>query len=461
MKPLRAPLLSRLLPLAAAALALASGTARAQSLLELYESARGHDASFVGAKAQFEANLAKANQALGGILPNIALSTSMTRTYIDFRYDNPALVQQISPTTPTSIPPRTYGTATGAVVLTQPIYRPAAWAAYRQGGQQLQLAAAQYEAAEQDLLVRVSQAYFDVLNAEDTLSFVQAQKKAVGEQLAAAKRNFEVGATPITGVRDAQARYDLTVTQEIAADNDLRVKRLALDLLVGTTNARPLRLRAAASLVDAPKDSLDQWVSTSEASSPLVRQAQIALEVARLEIDKAVAGHKPTVDAQIAYAGTRNINGTAINSFDTHVFAPYAQVVMSVPLFSGFTTANRVKETQALENKAQADLEAARRSVAQATRSAYLGVMAGLSQVKAYESAEASTQSSVDANRLGYSVGVNISIDVLNAQSQLFQTKRDLAKARYDLVMTHLKLRQAAGTLTPQDLEPINALLVR
>ena len=309
--------------------------------------------------------------------------------------------------------------------------------------------------------MRVSQAYFDVLNAEDTLSFVQAQKKAVGEQLAAAKRNFEVGATPITGVRDAQARYDLTVTQEIAADNDLRVKRLALDLLVGTTNARPLRLRGTDKLVDAPKDSLDQWVSTSEASSPLVRQAQIALEVARLEIDKAVAGHKPTVDAQIAYAGTRNINGTAVSNLDTHVFAPYAQVVMSVPLFSGFATTNRVKETQALENKAQADLEAARRSVAQATRSAYLGVMAGLSQVKAYESAEASTQSSVDANRLGYSVGVNISIDVLNAQSQLFQTKRDLAKARYDLVMTHLKLRQAAGTLTPQDLEPINALLVR
>jgi outer membrane protein len=134
---------------------------------------------------------------------------------------------------------------------------------------------------------------------------------------------------------------------------------------------------------------------------------------------------------------------------------------MSVPLFSGFATANRVKETQALESKAQADLEAARRSVAQATRSAYLGVMAGLSQVKAYESAQASTQSSVDANRLGYSVGVNISIDVLNAQSQLFQTKRDLAKARYDLLMTHLKLRQAVGTLTPQDLEPINALLVR
>ena len=458
MKHPRASLLSRLLPLAAAALALCGPHAHAQSLLALYESARGYDASFVGAKAQFEANLAKANQALGGILPNIALSTTATRTYLDLRYDRP---EQFLPGTPPATTPRTFGTYSGAVLLNQPLYRPAAWAAYRQGGQQLQLAAAQFEAAEQDLLVRVSQAYFDVLNGEDTLSFVQAQKKAVAEQLAAAKRNFEVGATPITGVRDAQARYDLTLTQEIAAENDLRVKRLALDLLVGQSNAKPLRLRTVGPLVDAPKDSLDQWVSTSEANSPLVRQAQLALDVARLEIDKAMAGHKPTVDAQIAYAGTRNISGNAVSSFDTHVFAPYAQVVMSVPLFSGYATTNRVKETKALESKAQADLEAARRSVAQATRSAYLGVMAGLSQVKAYESAEASTQSSVDANRLGYSVGVNISIDVLNAQSQLFQTKRDLAKARYDLLMTHLKLRQAAGTLTPQDLEPINGLLAR
>ena len=447
----------RLRPLTVAvALLWGSAGAQAQSLVELYDAARNYDAGFISAKSLFEANLAKANQTLGGILPNIALTATVTRTHYDLTYDKP----QTLPANVTIPTPRTYGTQTGAVSLTQPIYRPAAWAAYRQGGHLLQQAAAQYEAAEQDLMVRVSQAYFDVLTSEDTLSFVKAQKQAVGEQLAAAKRNFEVGAATITGVRDAQARFDLTSAQEIAAENDLRVKRLALDLVVGQQNTQPKRLAQAQNkLVDAPKEDLQTWVSTSESSSPAVRQAQLALEVARLEVDKAVAGHKPTIDAQLVSSRTRNIDGTAISPSDTHVFSPYAQVVMSVPIFSGLTTMYRVRETKALEDKAVADFDAAKRNTAQATRTAYLGLVAGLSQVKAYEAAEASSQSSLDANKLGYSVGVNINIDVLNAQSQLFQTKRDLAKARYDVLLSSLKLRQAAGTLTPQDLLPINALL--
>ncbi|MFM2426666.1 MAG: hypothetical protein RL707_492, partial [Pseudomonadota bacterium] len=218
--------LFRTLPLTAAVVLAFASHAQAQSLVEMFDAARGYDAGFISAKAQFEANLAKANQTLGGILPNIALSASATRTYSEMRNDNgtPVAATQV---------PRYYGTGSAAVTLSQPIYRPAAWAAYRQGGQLLQQAAAQYEAAEQDLLVRVSQAYFDVLTSEDNLGLVQAQKKAVGEQLASAKRNFEVGTATITGVRDAQARFDLSNAQEIAADNDLRIKRLALDLAVG------------------------------------------------------------------------------------------------------------------------------------------------------------------------------------------------------------------------------------
>ena len=438
----------RLLPFVVS-LTLAYGTsAQAQSLQDLYDAARGHDATFISAKAQFEANLAKANQALGGILPNIALSASASRTDFSLRPDGQP--------TATS---RMFGTGTAAVTLTQPLYRPAAWAAYRQGGQQLQQAAAQYEAAEQDLLVRVSQAYFDVLTSEDSLAFVKAQKQAVGEQLASAKRNFEVGTATITGVRDAQARFDLTTAQEIAAENDLRIKRLALDLVVGLQNAQPKRLANRAQLVEPPKEPVDAWVSQSEANSPAVKQALLAYEVAKLEVDKANAGHKPTLDAQVSYAGTRNVNGNAVSTTGSHVFNPSAAVVLNMPLFAGLTTMYRVREATALENKAQSDLEAAKRNTAQATRTAYYGLMAGLSQVKAYEAAEASSQSALDANKLGYSVGVNINIDVLNSQSQLYQTKRDLAKARYDVLVGNLKLRQAAGTLTPQDLTSINSLL--
>ena len=438
----------RLLPFVVS-LTLAYGTsAQAQSLQDLYDAARGHDATFISAKAQFEANLAKANQALGGILHNIALSASASRTDFSLRPDGQP--------TATS---RMFGTGTAAVTLTQPLYRPAAWAAYRQGGQQLQQAAAQYEAAEQDLLVRVSQAYLDVLTSEDSLAFVKAQKQAVGEQLASAKRNFEVGTATITGVRDAQARFDLTTAQEIAAENDLRIKRLALDLVVGLQNAQPKRLANRTQLVEPPKEPVDAWVSQSEANSPAVKQALLAYEVAKLEVDRANAGHKPTIDAQVSYSGIRNVDGSATSTVPSHIFNPSAAVVLNMPLFAGLTTMYRVREATALENKAQSDLEAAKRNTAQATRTAYYGLMAGLSQVKAYEAAEASSQSALDANKLGYSVGVNINIDVLNSQSQLYQTKRDLAKARYDVLVGNLKLRQAAGTLTPQDLASINSLL--
>jgi outer membrane protein len=446
----------RTLPLTAAVVLAFATNAQAQSLVEMFDAARGYDAAFISAKAQFEANLAKANQTLGGILPNIALSASATRTYADVRYDD---------ATKTPLPntgfvnPRLYGTGSAAVTLSQPIYRPAAWAAYRQGGQLLQQAAAQYEAAEQDLLVRVSQAYFDVLTSEDSLELVQAQKKAVDEQLASAKRNFEVGTATITGVRDAQARFDLASAQEIAAENDLRIKHLALDLAVGLSNAKPKRLANNTKLIASPTDDVNAWVTQSEAASPAVRQALLGLEIASLEVNKATAGHKPTVDAQLSYAGARNDGGNSVSNTSTHVYAPSAAIVLNMPIFAGFSTMYRVKETVALEDKARSDYENARRATAQATRTAYFGLVAGLSQVKAYEAAEASSQSALDANKLGYSVGVNINIDVLNSQSQLYQTKRDLAKARYDVLVTNLKLRQAAGTLTPADLQPINDLL--
>ncbi|BDU52477.1 TolC family outer membrane protein [Limnohabitans sp. INBF002] len=444
--------LFRTLPLTAAvALAFASG-AQAQSLVEMYDAARGYDAGFISAKAQFEANLARANQALGGILPNIAVSVSHTKTDLQRQISGVDAVRQNV---------AELETKTTAATLIQPIYRPAAWATYRQGGRQLQQAAAQYEAAEHDLLVRVAQAYFDVLTSEDNLELVQNQKKAVSEQLASAQRNFEVGTATITGVRDAQARFDLTNAQAIAAENELRTKRLALNMVVGLSDAKPKRLAKSTTLVELPKEDVNAWVSQAQALSPTVRQAQLAVDVADYEMDKATAVHKPTLDAQMTYGRTENLKGTTTpaiaNPYTT--WNPTVGLVLNVPLFAGFSGVYKVKEAIALKDKAQSDLENARRSTEQATRNTYFGLLAGLSQVKAYEAAELSSQSALDANKLGYSVGVNINIDVLNSQSQLYQTKRDLAKARYDVLVTNLKLRQAAGTLTPADLQPINDLL--
>lgn len=439
-----------LLPLALAlstVLAVLAPSAQAQNLVELYRSARDYDAAYQSARSLDDANLAKADQAKAGILPSAALSAGASRT--NFEMSSPASE-------------RDFTTQTAGLNASQPLYRPGNWATYEQGKRQVELSRAQLEAAEQDLIVRTSQTYFDVLAAQDTLAFVRAQKAAVAEQLASAKRNFEVGTSTITDTREAQARYDLVIAQEIAAENDLRVKKIALDQLVGKTDAQPKGVQVPLDLPPLVPADVNAWVLQSEAQHPAIRQAQANLEVAKLEIDKAEAGHKPTVDLTASYGIQRNLNGTATVANATfRTNAATVGVALNMPLFAGFATQNRIRETLSLEEKARTDLVGARRGVALGTRTAFFGVLSGQGQVKALEAAELSSQSALDANKLGYQVGVRINIDVLNAQSQLFQTKRDLAKARYDVLVGGLKLRQANGTLTPEDLLLINSLLVQ
>jgi outer membrane protein len=206
---------------------------------------------------------------------------------------------------------------------------------------------------------------------------------------------------------------------------------------------------------------VNTWVQQAEDASPSIQQARLGLEVARLETEKAKAGHLPTVDLNASYGYNRNLAGTAVSTTDSRILSTQLGVTLNVPRFAGFATQNRIRETLSLEDKAKADLDNARRTVAQATRTAFLGLVSGAGQVRALEAAEASSQSALDANRLGYQVGVRINIDVLNAQSQLFQTKRDLAVARYNVLLGHLKLRQANGSLKPEDVAPINGLLAR
>jgi outer membrane protein len=314
-------------------------------------------------------------------------------------------------------------------------------------------------------MVRLSQAYFDVLASQDSLTFVKAQKIAVNEQLASAKRNFEVGTATITDTREAQARYDLVIAQEIAAENDLRVKRMALDMLVGKKDVSPKPLVNINDLPSPAPANVDEWVTQSERVHPAIQKAMLDWEVAKLEVDKAKSLHKPTVDLQASYSYALNLDGTATSGTTTpvnsHIGISSIGVLVTLPIFSGFSSDNRIKETLKLEDKAQADLEVVKRSVAQATRSAYFGVVSGLGQVRALKAAEDSSQLALDANKLGYSVGVRINIDVLNSQSQLFQTKRDLAKARYDVLLGNLKLRQSNGSLKTEDLQIVNNLLAK
>jgi len=435
-----------LLPLSAALAAVLGLPVQAQSLVEMYESASSFDASYQSAKLLFEANLAKAEQAKAGLLPSANLGMGMNRTHVSS--DTSAFDRG------------SYGNQNATLSASQPLYRPANTATAEQGKKQVELAKAQLQAAEQDLIVRVSQAYFDVLASGDNLNFVKAQKTAVAEQLASAKRNFEVGTSTITDTREAQAKFDLVLAQEIAAENDLRVKKIALDQLTGKSNASPNPLKVPVLMAAVAPDDVQAWVSQSETEHPSIRQASLGLDVAQLETQKAQAGHKPTLDLTGSYSIAQN-NGSSSTTQDYRTNVASLGLAFNLPLFAGYATQNRIRETMALEDKARTDLEGAKRAVAQATRTAFFGVQSGLGQVKALEAAEASSQSALDATKLGYQVGVRINIDVLNSQSALFDTKAKLAKARYDVLLGGLKLRQANGTLKADDLQGLNSSLAK
>jgi outer membrane protein len=444
------PFTLRLLPLLILAASGVATSAQAQSLVDLYTAARGYDATYQSAKSQFDATMAKSEQAKALLLPTAGLTASVSQ------------INQDTQLPAASAKNYNYDTQSAAIAVSQPLYRPGNWASYDQGKKQVALAQAQLAQAEQDLIVRVSQAYFDVLAATDNLAFVKSQKAAVAEQLASAKRNFEVGTSTITDSREAQARYDLVTAQELAAENDLRVKSIALDQLVGMSNAQPKPLSAPVQLSDLAPADVEQWVGEAQANHPGIKQLEVALDVAKLETSKAEAGHKPTLDLTGSYGYSASNNGTSTAAnISTRGYQAAVGLSFNMPLFAGFSIQNRVKETLALEDKARTDLEATKRAVAQGTRTAFFGVQSGLGQVKALEAAEASSQSALDANKLGYQVGVRINIDVLNSQSQLFDTKAKLAKARYDVLVGGLKLRQAAGTLKADDLQPINGQLAK
>lgn len=437
--------LFRLLPLVAALSAASILPAHGQSLVELYEAARAYDAAFQSAKSQYDATLARAEQSRAGLLPSVGLAMSASRTNID---------------SSTRLPNSAFGSMGATVSASHPLYRPANQLTFEQGQKSLDAAQAQLQVAEQDLVVRISQAYFDVLAAQDAVAFVAANKTAVSEQLASAKRNFEVGTSTITDTREAQARFDLVTAQQIAAENDLLVKKLALDQLVGRPGTVPKPLLPPVTLPDLLPMDVSAWINQAIDQHPVLRQATVALEVAQLETRKAQAGNRPTLDLNGSVAMAAN-DGTSASRINSSSNTYSVALAFNLPLFTGYSVQNRIKETMALEDKARSDLEAARRTISQNTRAAFFGVLSGQGQVKALEAAEVSTQSALDANKLGYQVGVRINIDVLNAQSQLFQTKRDLARARYDVLVGGLRLRQANGSLKPDDIQAINNLLVK
>lgn len=443
LKPLVSPRL-RLLPIALA-LGLSGSVVHAEDLVELYTAARGYDATYLSARALAESAQYRAAQANALRLPSVGLTGSATRS----ETDAPQLTGTAS-----------QNTVSAGINARQPLFNRANSATIAQSERDLEISRTQLETAEQDLIVRVAQAYFDVLSAQDTLALARSSKAAITEQLASARRNFEVGTATITDTREAQARFDLSTAQELAAENDLRTRRIALDQLVGRPNVQPNPLAGPVMLPPAQPADPEQWVGTAEQVHPTIRRAALAFDIAKLETQKARAGHLPTVDLVGGYNSQRNTGELpALQRTSGTTSGASIGVQLNVPLFAGFSVQNRVRETTVLEERAREDLEAARRGVAQATRTAYFGLQTAQARVKALEAAESSSKLALEATQLGYKVGVRVNLDVLNAQTQLFQTQTDLAKARYDLLMTALRLQQASGQLDPGDLAQINQLV--
>ncbi|MBC3919873.1 TolC family outer membrane protein [Undibacterium sp. CY18W] len=439
---MRNPILATLL-----ASAFLSLNANATDLLQIYKDALANDAQYASARASLTAGQEKPIQGRAGLLPGIALRGTDTKSSTDAEVDAVAGSRTVK------------GTSNAwTLALSQPLFNWTNWQLYEQSKLLLLVSEAQFAQSKQDLIVRVAQAYFDVLAAQDTLETLRAQKSAISEQLASAKRNFEVGTSTITDTHEAQARYDLVTAQEYAGQSDLQVKRAALQQIIAKEAGELAPLQPGVKL-NAPLPAvIDDWVSSAEKQNYSVVASQVAVEIAKRDIEKSRAGHYPTVDL-VATTG-RQSTGGATNPPSSGVVKPTTiGIQWNIPLFSGFAVNSRVKESIALEDKARSDYENARRTAAQGARQAFVGVTSGLAQVKAYEAAEISSQSALDSNKLGYQVGVRINIDVLNAQQQLYTTRQTLAKARYDTVLNGLRLKSAAGTLKEEDLAEVNALL--
>jgi outer membrane protein len=448
----RLALRRRLIPAAlAAGLVALCSPLQAQGLVELYEAARSFDATYLAARAQAESATYRRAQADALRLPNVALQASASRSMTD------------PPDTPLT-PERGYGNVTGGTLTgRQPLFNRTNSATIDQADRLLEASQLELRLAEQDLIVRLSRAYFDVLVAVETLNSTRSAKAAFAEQLASAQRNFEVGTATITDAREAQSRFDLARAREIQAENDLRSKQIALDQLVGRSNVAPKPLKLPVPLTATVPGSIEDWVTLAETSHPVIGRAQYALEVAQIEIDKAKAGHLPTVDlvAQLLHNYNSDIVGlgTGVGRLPGHYTNGLVGVQLNLPLYAGNSVQNRVREVLSLEEKARNDLDAARRGVTQSTRQSYIGFRSLEAEVIALEAAEASSKLALEATQVGYRVGVRVNVDVLNAQQQLFQTQRDLAEARYNVLLAALRLRQASGTLQAQDLELINRLL--
>ncbi|HMH17609.1 MAG TPA: TolC family outer membrane protein [Burkholderiales bacterium] len=429
--------------------ALSAPSAGAADLLQIYRDALANDPIYASGRAARDAGLENLPQGLAQILPtvNATAFTQYNDINIGFRGAAPEQTR--------------LGNSNGyTVTLTQPLFNWQNIQVYKEGEFKAIQAEATFGQATQDLIVRVAQAYFDVLASQDGLAFIRAQKIAISEQLAQAKRNFEVGTATITDTHEAQARYDLGTSQEIAAESDLEIKKRTLQQIIGKFPERLDPLKSSIELNPPKPNSMEDWAVAAANQGYPVHAQEAAVEVAVREVERIRAGHLPTLNI-VGSAGqnSTSLSATASSNTASDSINRTIGLQLSIPLYAGGGVGSQVRQAVANRDKAQQDLESARRAAALSARQSYVGVTNGMAQVKALEAALISSRSALDSNKLGYEVGVRINIDVLNAQQQVFSTLRDLSRARYDTILNGLRLKAAAGSLGEADVEEVNRLL--
>ncbi|MDD3354928.1 TolC family outer membrane protein [Zoogloea sp.] len=438
-------------PLLALALAGFTLPAAALDLSEAYRLALEQDAAYKAAQAEADARREVLPQARAQLMPNVSMNLSRSRNHTD-RDSLTALGRTVSDS-------YDYFSSNYGITLRQPLFRKYNFALYQQAGYDVESAEANLDKSLQDLLVRLSGTYFEALMAQDQYALVLAQKEAYGIQLAAARRAFEAGHGTRTDIDDAQARYDMTLAQELEAAQNLGYTRRQLQVIVNEPVDVLSQLDPERMQLQGPAPaSAEEWIARGEEINPELRAMRANIESALREVEKARAGHMPTVDLIAQRTKSSSENNVSINTaYDTSMVGLQA----SIPLFAGGYVNSQVRQAQANLKRLEQQYEARRREVSQMIRKEFQSVTEGVLKVHALQQAERSADQAVISNQKGFQAGTRTQVDILNAQQQRMNTRRDLAQARYQYILSRIRLQGLVQSLNQEEMETLNRWLRR
>lgn len=425
--------------------------AQVLDLAQAYRLASENDANIRASRAATEARAERVPQARSQLLPNLSANASTFRNSLVSTVPGFGGVPIVSHLH--------YNSSSRALTLRQPIYRPFQWADYRQAKAQVEQANAELERDEQSLAVRLTTAYLQLLGAQDQVELVLAQKAAYQTQLEAARKRFAGGAGTRTDIDEAQARYDLAVAQELEARQNLGYMRQQLQSMVVEPVIDVARIDAARlPLVPPTPDSAEQWIERAVATSPEIRALDAQRRAAQLEIDKARAGHLPTLDAVAQRSISDSDNVTSVN---TRYDQKAVGLQLSVPLFAGGYVSSQVRQAAAELRRTEEALEALKRDLALRVNKEYRGVSEGVLRVRALEQAVKSAATAVESSRKSFQAGSRTLVDILNAEGQYASAQRDLFDARYVYLLSRIRLRALAGEADVGVIDEANGWLKR